>query len=313
MNKDSTLYWSHLSDYESCPQLFLWKKGWDGIDLGYGDGKPKPNPSQSSRHHAVMGSALQYAIEKMYNDEMYRQPTTMLSLMLELAEKEFDRQASKPYNRINYNEANMSRSDMLEQIFAGIRGYLQTMKAHRFLGPFAKAELDMLGWIDKWNPVGGKADVVIRRDDNGVTILDGKNSKYRMQYTDPDQLRWYALLFKLAYREMPNQLGFVMYRFPYGMVTKDAQGNETVETGVEWVTCTEDEVKALAQRALDAKRSMMKGVFDPNPSPSNCKLCDYQSVCEARQNQKKENAAKRPRKPKMEIDTESGFIDLTFK
>lgn len=316
MNKDSTLYWSHLAAYESCPQQFLWMKGWDGIDLGYGPGKPIPRPEDDShRHHALMGIAIQYAIEKFYNDELYREPTKVLSLMLELGEKEFLRQAEKPYNKINFAKAGMSQAEMLQVVADGITGYLQTMKAHRFLGPYAKAEVDLLAWVDKWNPIGGRADMIIRRDDTGVTILDGKNSKHKTKYTDPDQLRWYALLFFLAYREMPSRLGFVLYRFPYGKVTYDASGVEQVETGVDWVPCTEEEIKVLAQRAVDAKRNMMRGKFDPKPKPDVCRLCDFESICPARKMQREANAAKRGggrKGAKVEEISEAsdGFADL---
>ncbi len=258
MNRQSTLYWSTLKMFEECPQQFVWSKGGDGYDCGHGPGQRKPKPEQRSRHHAVMGIVIQFAIEKMYNDELYRDPANLSRVMLEIGEKEFDRQISKPRNYINYSEADMSKADMWEVCEEGILGFVQTMKAHRFLGPYAKAEVDILGWIDKWNPIGGRADTVVRRDDTGITILGGKNTKHKMKYTDPDQLRWYALLFKLAYKKMPDRLAYVWYRFPSGKVTYDEDGAEVVETGVEWVEFDEEDLRGLAQRALEAKKLMSK-------------------------------------------------------
>jgi hypothetical protein len=316
MNKSSTLYWSHLKMYEECPQQFLWRKGWDQVDFGFGPGNPRPNPSDDPKHHAVMGIAIQYAVEKMYNDELYRDPANLRDVMLDLAEREFHRQEEKPRNRIDYDKIhNMTRAEMLQTVRDGVVGYLATMKAHRFLGPYAKSEVDLLGWIDKWNPIGGRADMIIRRDDTGITMLDGKNTKHKMKYTDPDQLRWYALLFKLAYREIPNRLGFVWFRFPHGMVTRDDQGNEITETGVEWIDFTEDDLKGLAQRALDAKKGMMKEKFDPTPTPKICRFCDFEDVCKARQIQRAANAAKRgPRRAKkVEAITDGdGFSDFSL-
>lgn len=316
MNKSSTLYWSHLKMYEECPQQFLWRKGWDQIDLGYGPGNPRPNPSQEPKHHAVMGTAIQYAIERMYNDELYRDPMNLRRVMLEIGESEFCRQESKSRNRMDYDKIhNLTRSEMLQTVREGISGYLTTMKAHRFLGPYAKSEIDIRGWIDKWNPIAGRVDMLIRRDDSGITILDGKNTKHKMKYTDPDQLLWYALLFKLAYRKMPDRLGFVWFRFPHGMVSQDDQGNEVTESGVEWVEFKEEDLRLVAQRALDAKKGMWKEKFAATPKPKICRFCDYESICKERQKQRAANAAKRgPRRSKnLDVITNSdGFSDFSL-
>ena len=296
MNGQSTLYWSHLKTYETCPQQLLWSKGWDSIDCGHGLGNPKPRPAETSRHHALMGIAIQYAVERMYNDELYREPYKLSQVLLELVEREWERLEAQPRNPIDYVEAKMSRADMLQICRDGVVGYLQTMKEHKFLGPYSRAEVNLLGWVDKWNPVGGRADMIIRRDDTGITILDGKNTKHKMKYTDPDQLRWYALLFRLAYRVMPDRLGYVWYRFPYG----------ESESGVEWVEFNEDDIKALAHRALEAKRLMRKEKFEANPVASHCKFCPYESSCEERQATKKRRAKPLP------VDVSKGFADLSL-
>lgn len=135
-----------------------------------------------------------------------------------------------------------------------------------------------------------------------------------MKYTDPDQLRWYALLFKLSYKKMPDRLAFVWYRFPHGMMTHEEDGTETLETGVEWVEFDEGDLQGLAKRVLDVKKKMFKGNFDPNPVPSHCNFCDYESICEARQSQRAANAAKRnrnaPEPIEMEVTGKEGGITL---
>ena len=316
MNKDSTLYWSTLSSYENCPQQFLWGKGWDGIDLGNGPGKAKDRPPQTSSHHALMGIVIQAVIEKMYNEEMYRDPANLTQNLLISVEREWVRQERKPRNVIDYSEARMSREEMLQVCRDGVTGYLKTMKAHKFLGPYARAEVDLVGSLDKYTKVGGRPDVIIRRDDTGVTILDGKNSKQKAKYLDPDQLRWYALLFKLHYKELPARLGFVMYRFPYGMNSVDEHGAPVVESGVDWIPFTHDDLKGLAQRAVDAKKAMWREKFDPRPSPEGCKFCDFEKVCPARISQRVENAGKHGKRESATVEeitqskSESGFTDL---
>lgn len=305
MNEASTLYWSTMKMYEECPQKFVWSKGWDGYDCGHGPGQRKPKPEQDSKHHAVMGIVIQYAIEIMYNEELYRDPQTMMAKMLSRAEVEFNRQIAKPRNHINFAEAGMSALEMWDICEAGIRGYIPTMKAHRFLGNYAKAEVDLVGYIDESNPIGGRSDTVVARADTGVTMIDGKNTAHKMKYTDPDQLRWYALLYKLVYRTLPDRLAFVWYRFPYN----SASG----ETGVEWVQFDEDDLRGLAQRALEAKQGMVDLKFDPTPSPKTCRFCDFETVCEARKAQRAANAAKRRKKKSTEpdeidLDTTEGSV-----
>lgn len=302
MNDKSTIYWSHFKMYEDCPQKFLWTKGWDGIDCGGGDGKPKPNPSEDSKHHAIMGIAIQYAVEKMYNGELYKNPESLLETMQSMAREKFLELESNPSNHINWNNARITREEAIQVVEDGVLGYLKTMKAHRFLGPYSRAEVNIFGWINKWTSIGGRADTIIRRDDTGITILDGKNTKWKMKYTDPDQLRWYALLFKLSYKKLPDRLAFVWYRFPHGSVTVLEDGTEVAETGVEWVEFDDGDLEGLAHRVLEVKKKMFKKKFEPIPVPNNCRLCDFEPVCEARQTQRAANASKR--RPKEDIQVE---------
>lgn len=289
--------------YENCPQSFLWSRGWGAIDLGGGPGKKKPIPEKKSEHHAVMGTAIQAVLERFYNDQLWRifSPQQLLDRLLEMAEEEFKLEVAQRY--IDWGKA-IPRDEMLKLVKDGIRGYMRTLKAHRLLGPYARAEVDLVGFVDKYTPIGGRADVIIRRDDTGVTILDGKNSKrYKdgkgglMTFTNPDQLRWYALCYYLAYRELPNRLAFVYYRYPYGAPVMDlngfpvldAMGNPQTEPGITWVPFTMDDVKGLAQRAVDANQGMFKEKFDARPNPKSCKFCGYESVCPERQVQRAAN------------------------
>jgi hypothetical protein len=292
MGNSSILYWSPFKTYEDCPQQFLWSKGWEGIDCGGGVGNPKPNPNTDSKHHAAMGIAIQYAIEKMYNDELYRDPANLVETMKNLAKNEFLRQEAKPRNFMDWKTSEITRDEALQLVESGVVGYLRTMRAHKFIGSYSRAEVNILGWIDSNTPVGGRADVIIRRDDTGISILDGKNTKHKMKYTDPDQLRWYALIFKLANGVLPDRIGFVWYRFPFGSKTYDSKGEESIESGVEWISFDENDLRGLAIRVLEAKKRMSNGDFSPTPVPNVCKFCDYEEVCEARISQRAANSAR---------------------
>jgi hypothetical protein len=271
------------------------------------DGKVIPKKSE---HHAILGISIQWAIERFYNDSLWLvlDPETLKRRLLELADETFRIELSKKY--VDWREVGerMDGREGLEKLIRdAVMGYMRTLKQHKLLGPYAKAEVELLGYVNKYTPLGGRADVIIRREDTGITILDGKNSKrykdphtkkYTLTYTDPDQLRWYALLFYLTYQQMVDRLGFVYYRYPYGTPILDDNEMDTgeIEQGVDWVTFTKEDLKGLAARAVEAMKGMDRGKFSPNPSPQGCKFCDYEPICPERQAQKDSNR-RGPNKP----------------
>lgn len=316
MDRPFTLYYSSWADYEACPQNFLFSKGWSNIDVGGGPGKKKPKPLRKTEHHMVMGIAIQYAIENLYNLWGILEPAVLKDRILELAEESFKLEIAKKY--IDWRVA-PTQDELRQTIKDGVLGYLRTLKAHHLLGTWNKAEMDLVGYINQYNPVGGRPDVIIRRDDDpckGITIIDGKNGKrYKdgkgglMTFTDPDQLRWYAMMFYICYKTLPDRLGFCYYRYPYGSPVLDASGNPTGETepGVDWVPCTMEDIKGLAHRAVEVRRAMDKELFDARPDPKRCRLCDYETVCPQRQEQKAANR----RTPKNDpLEGVTGFAEL---
>ena len=297
-----TLYPTSLFMYEDCPQQFLWSKGWKTIDLGRGPGRGKERPIKKSEHHAVLGIAIQAVVEKFYNDEMYKTmaPPDLRDHLLKLGEEALNLELARKY--IDWRDA-PTRDEMKLLVRNALMGYMRTLKAHKLLGPYSRAEVDLVAYIDKDNPVGGRADLIIRREDTGTTIIDGKNGKrYKdpkdktktkwITYTDPDQLRYYAMVYFLCYHKLPDRLGFVFYRYPYGDEVMDASGNKVVgavEPGVDWVPFTMDDIKGLAQRAVDARAGMEAEKFEARPEPSKCRLCDFETVCKERLAQKEAN------------------------
>jgi len=308
LHDKSRISWTAFTTYEHCPQRFLWRYGWGDIDLGHGPGKGIPKPEKRSEHHAVMGSVIQSVLESLYNNELYRDPVSLHQTLLALVENHWAKKEKKSF--IDWDRAGMSREDMLQVCRDGVLGYLKTMKAHRLLGNYARSEVHLVGWVDKYLCLHGYADFIIRRDDTGVTLLDGKNSLRKN--CDPDQLRWYALLFRLSYKEMPTRIGFVYFRYPYGSEAPSDSEDTITEEGVDWVPFTEEDLRGLALRAQEARNGMRKGKFSPKPSPDNCKYCDFLSICEARASQKEINAAKRKSTKRLDEIGEGGFSDFSM-
>ena len=282
--KVKVLYWSTLDKYEKCPQMFLWGRGWVGIDLGYGEGEPIPPPKKSSMHHAIMGIVIAKAMEDLYNDELWRDPKNLKEKLESIVKKEFKFLTHTKY--VDWGQA-PSEEEMLTTCLDGIRGFLPTMKHHKLLGQYSRSEVNMIAELDGGVKVGGRADLIIIRNDE-VGIYDGKNSKSKGKYTTPDQLRWYAMLYRATTGVSPDKLGFIYYRYPYGM---DNDG--VVEEGLDLVEYTPHHLDSLEERAKETMRGMQSLSFDPTPKAKHCTFCDYESMCEARQTQKAVNSEKR--------------------
>lgn len=304
MGRVKVLYWSTMDKYEKCPQQFLWSRGWDGIDLGYGDGEPIPQPKQSSMHHAIMGIVIAKAMEDLYNDELWRDPKNLKENLEAIIRKEFKLQLFNKY--VDWEKA-PTEEEMLHICLEGIRNFLPTMKHHKLLGQYSRSEVNMIAELDGGVRVGGRADLIIKRNDE-VGIYDGKNSASKGKYTDPDQLRWYGMLYRATTGVLPNKLGFIYYRYPYGM---DNEG--IIEQGVDFVEYTTHHLDSLEARAKEAMQSMYNLQFDPTPKAKHCQFCDYESMCDARKEQKAKNSDKRKknfdRKLGIEGDT-SAFVQF---
>ena len=300
------MYWSSLEKYEKCPQMFLWSRGWGNIDVGGGPGKKKPLPVQTSEHHRVMGKTIADVMDKFYNEQWWAKykGEELVARLRDETRIQFDRHCDKPRTYIPFGSfspkgAVPTRAELLDTCIDGVLGFLPTMIANKLVGEFAQAEVNLLGYIDPENPVGGRVDLLIRRKDVGVAILDGKNSATKGKHTNPDQLIWYALCFYIVYQRLPDRLGFIYFRFPYDP--------ELGEQGVEWIDFDAEDVKGLAYRAVQARKAMYNHEFDARPSPPICKYCDYESICEERQAQIAKNRGRRkPKTSELQKDVAAG-------
>lgn len=269
MHEKSTLYWSHIKMYEQCPQKFLWTKGWNGIDLGNGDGKPKTVTKPTSRHAAIMGIAIHHAIELFYNNEIWREGKKTSELLCKLATDEFNKLCSKMY--IDFELAQQTQEQMLEVVLNGVRGFVQTCKHNRLLGPYAKGEVRLMGWVNNYTSLGGIIDIILRNDDLGVVLLDGKNARVK-DFVDEDQLHFYGYLYKLSFHKTPDRLGFLWFRYPHN--------TETQESGITWVDVDVNKFVELEERVNKVKKGMWKKKFPAKASRDACIFCDFKDQCE---------------------------------
>lgn len=266
----SRLFWSELHTYEVCPLQCLWSYGWEDMDVGGGPGKPKPKP-QKSEHHAVMGQVIQKVLERAYNEGWFQKPSFMefLATQTKIILHEY-------LARSYIHPEVTTPKKMLEICAYGVLGYLHTMRQYKLWGE-VECERRLETQIGSL-PIGGKPDFIFKGE--LARILDGKNSEYKDKYTDPDQLRWYAMCLYKIEGVLP-QIGFVWYRYPYNA--------EAGEPGIDWVTVTDRDLEHLSERAVRVRLAQIERKFDAVPIPKNCRICNYESVCDARKQTKKGN------------------------
>lgn len=305
--RKKALWWSSLDIYENCPKKFLYKYGIPGEV----DRTPAPKRSE---HHIMMGVVIQAVIEDFYNDKLWLTPAgtprpteDLVELLVAMTKSCFRKSLSKYY--IEWHRVNGDEDDLLDTCLQGVLGYLKTIKEHHLLGDENAAErrsvVDMGGYA-----IGAKPDVIIKRtkEPRGITIIDGKNTK-NPDGQNPDQLRMYALIFYREFGVMPTRLGFAWYRYPPGAELPDGE----ISTGVTWIPFDKEDLEGIALRCEKATQDLKEKKFPANPVPKYCKYCDWEELCEERQAQRRENAAKRKKKPKPLLEGKSlgnGFFEL---
>jgi hypothetical protein len=170
----------------------------------------------------------------------------------------------------------------IEELEADVRDTIprafRSVRHHKLLGPRTDAEYK-LDYVKGDDIIAGRADFIIKRvaPHSDLLIIDGKGSRHRAKYVDPDQLRWYAMLFWLHTKTLPDQLAFLFWRF------------EPLQS-MDWISISEFEVEELYERvqesfqSLQTKRKLLvvnaapagaRNVYTPNPNEDNCRFCPY--------------------------------------
>lgn len=318
-NSMKNLYWSHLKMMRECPQKFLWTKGHPNHDLGNGHGKPKslpPEEQRSSEHHLLMGSVLAKASEDFYKHEIWKEGFDKAAPKLEeIVRKEFVYQEQERYCLWNY----MTRDECIDICVTGVLNFLKIVHENKLLGRQNFPEYRMTPSVNKYFNACGIVDLIYKDKEDKLHILDGKNASTPGKYEDPDQLRWYALCFRLQFGKLPDRIGFYYFRYPstnpppqLKFVDEKYQQNWT---GFVEVPFDILDIKRLAKEAVETSKAINRGVFEPNPVPKHCSMCNFEAVCEQRQAQKSRNAAKRGlRRAKVAnpVDGADGFLEFSM-
>jgi len=125
----------------------------------------------------------------------------------------------------------------------------------------------------------GRLDFIISNPDGTVEILDGKGSNKLDKYVDNEQLYFYALLYLLRHRKLPDKLGFWYYRYQK----------------IIYIDFDLDTILEFKKKFALVKLSIKKDIsWTPRVKITKaCKFCDYTSDCDAFLMKKEANRLKR--------------------
>lgn len=273
------LSYSGHKTYKECPRQY-WHRY---------VGKTKL-PTPDNRVNALYGSVIGTIFEDFYTQGIWKQTgvqgllearvDTTLDAIIQRESRDGVFDWSDP--KANYKSRESLRREVIKSIPRGIA----IIRHHRLLGQRAEAEVK-LDFVVEGHMLGGRADFIIQRvkPHNDLVILDGKGSRHRDKYVDPQQLWWYAMLFRRHHHTLPDKLGFLFWR-------------QEPENSLDWVDFNEKSLDALLSGVLESistietgkkaltviqdpaqHKSALQELF-PTHIGSKCGLCSYKAVCE---------------------------------
>jgi CRISPR/Cas system-associated exonuclease Cas4 (RecB family) len=259
-------------------------------------------PTRDSRHNAIVGSVVQSTFEDFYNEKLWEKSSDVADILTDRAERHF--QDFMDNNYINFNDFTSryeSKADPLQEIYDIIPKTIEGIKREKLLGPYARSEKEMKVPFDD-DFLYGYVDFIIRKPNDEILLLDGKSSRHREKNVSVEQLYFYTLMFYKEYRTLPDKLGFFYYRFA-----------DDPDQTFDWIEVDKYKLMELKNDIKNVLDGIHSKEFEANPDPSHCKWCQWSSICDERQQQKKKNRMKRKmRSSKKEIEVDGNEDEIGF-
>jgi hypothetical protein len=245
-----------------------------------------PVPKPSNRVHMLYGDAVGKLFETFYVERLWRKDPLgqLLSRVLPTMERivagELQKGGIFNWKEKDLKEGTRSFAEVENEVRMTIPTGLASIRQHRLLGNDAAAEVVLDVQVGE-HKLAGRADFLMRRiaPHGDQVLIDGKGSRWRGKYTNPRQLRWYAMLHWMKHGTIPDRVGFLYWR-------------SQPEESLDWSTVTLSDVQELKNSVLAAIGEIEAGrkglvqlrdktsspVFWPSPG-NDCKLCDYLELC----------------------------------
>lgn len=248
-----------------------------------------PPARPDDRLGSIFGTAIGRLFEVFYKDELWRQKGTrevlegkVEEIVTFVLEDEQKPKRGRPGGVLLWKKADEERwgysspEEIVDDIKTSIPKGLTTIKQNILLARDVRAELKLDSKIEG-HLVGGRADFVMTRVAHKDTvIIDGKGTR-RLDRVDPDQLKWYSMLFREQVGRLPDRTAFLYWRFE-------------PPVGISWFEFTDFEIDSFKAKVISAIQRIeslqkeapektppaeVRDVFKPSANPNNCRFCPY--------------------------------------
>jgi len=165
------------------------------------------------------------------------------------------------------------------------KGYINAKQETEY---FEKGVEAIRNFIDKELILRDEDRILVSQEEKFIINLDGKKIMGFIDRIDKLNGDFEILDYKTSNSKMTkSQLKQDLQLFIYGLACKELKGRYPVNVGLWYVIFdeilkvdfNEIEVDNLKEKALKLISGIEKKDFSPNPSPFNCKYCDYNSIC----------------------------------
>lgn len=274
------LSYSEYRTYLDCPKKYKLE-----ID------KVEP-PEEQSRYFALYGMVVELFFKKYTNFYVKQDITLNNNEIYEILRKLWDQILDENY--VCWNDPWVKRSS--EEIFSqAYEDILKNLKEFDFWR-YAQSEVPIEIILKKTGDLlTCRLDFVINNTDGTVEIIDGKGTEKPDKNIDIEQLYFYALMYLLSNKKLPNKIGFLYYRFQ--MIKYMEFDKQTMVDFKNKLSV----VKGAIKKDLDFKAKVK--------ASKQCRWCAYNSTCDELILSRKKRAEKK--KPIVPFDNNGGIISFS--
>lgn len=119
-----------------------------------------------------------------------------------------------------------TREELVKDCRAALKRLLAVIIRNRLYGRYANAEVDLKLYLKEYDiALFGKIDIATIPSESRIVLADLK-SELNKDYVNPDQLKWYALLWYYKFVHYPTELLFIPLRGKDEIVQVDTSPEE---------------------------------------------------------------------------------------
>lgn len=273
------LSYSDYKTYINCPRLYYNRTN-----------KIEP-PERSSKYFSLYGKLIEKFFEK-YTNDFSRNKEPLKDSQIRFFLRDMWNNILE-YNYVNWSEpwVKETSDEIFDSVYNDVKANLDIFDFWKY----SRSEVTLEVLLKKNKDIlKGRVDFICKRPDGVVEIIDGKGTRKVDKTVDIEQLYFYALLYMLKNKRLPDKLGFLYYKFH--MI-------KYIDFDMDSIMEFKDKL-ALVKKAIkaDEKFECKVGIS------KQCKWCEYQLECPGFINKKKMLAEKRAAKSKIHIPDSNGEV-----